>query len=168
MTVNKQKGPICFSKLHAKFLDCQSYLALCQFLANLFEDTMSVLRAVLLCQLTMLSGFKCIYAENIVRHACNTQATFYKIASNYSMNDANKITNTTSDGYMGCVDLCVECPLCKAFNYKAVKTNEAICELLHKDRTTNPNGIVSKAGWNYYDTGLLASQVNECIISTRA
>ena len=100
-----------------------------------------------------------VIAENIVRHACNTQATFYKIASNYSMNDANKITNATSDGYMGCVDLCIEYPLCKAFNYKAVKTNEAICELLHKDRTTNPNDIVSRAGWNYYDTGLFASQV---------
>ena len=100
-----------------------------------------------------------VTCENIVRHACNTPATFYKIASNYSMNDANKITNTTSDGYMGCVDLCIEYPLCKAFNYKAVKTNEAICELLHKDRTTNPNDIVSKAGWNYYDTGLFASQV---------
>ena len=100
-----------------------------------------------------------VTCENIVRHACNTQATFYKIASNYFMNDANKITNATSDGYMGCVDLCIEYPLCKAFNYKAVKTKEAICELLHKDRTTNPNDIVSKAGWNYYDTGLFASQV---------
>ena len=121
---------------------------------------MPYLQAAFCCHLTALLAFKCINAENIVRHACNTQATFYKIASNYSMNDANKITNTTSDGYMGCVDLCIEYPLCKAFNYKAVKTNEAICELLHKDRTTNPNDIVSRSGWNYYDTGLYSTQVS--------
>ena len=102
-----------------------------------------------------------VICENIVRHDCNTQAKFYKVASNYAMLDATNITNTTNDGYMGCVDLCIEYPLCKAFNFKAVNNDDAICELLHKDRTTNPNDVISRNGWSYYDTGLFTSQVSK-------
>ena len=102
-----------------------------------------------------------LFCENIVRHDCNTQATFYKVASNYAMLDTANTTNTTNDGYMGCVDLCIEYPLCKAFNFKAVSKDDAICELLHKDRTTNPNDVISRSGWSYYDTGLFTSQVSK-------
>ena len=111
--------------------------------------------------LAILANIACIYSENIVRHECGAQATFYKVASNYAMNDVAKITKTTNDGYMGCIDHCIEYPMCKAFNYKAMVNDIGICELLHKDRTTNPKDVVSRTGWNYYDTGLFSSQVSE-------
>ena len=111
--------------------------------------------------LVILAFAKCISGENIVRHDCNTQATFYKVASNYAMLDTANTTNTTNDGYMGCVDLCIEYPFCKAFNFKAVSKDDGICELLHKDRTTNPNDVISRSGWSYYDTGLFTSQVSK-------
>ena len=122
---------------------------------------MSVLKLTGGFLLAMLTNIACIYGENIVRHECGVQATFYKVASNYAMIDVGNMTNATNDGCMGCVDLCIEYPMCKAFNYKAVKSDSGICELLHKDRTTNPNDVVSRKGWNYYDTGLFSSQVSE-------
>ena len=110
-----------------------------------------------------------IFGENIIRYSCNTEATFYKIASNYSMTDASKVTKSTEDGVLGCIDLCIELSVCKAFNYKSIGKNSATCELLQKDRTISPNDIFARSGWSYYDTGLFSSQVHKynCIFSTR-
>ena len=98
---------------------------------------------------------------NIVREECNVQAIFYKVASNFAMNDTVSTTKSTSDGYMGCVDLCIDYPFCKAFNFKSVRSANSVCELLHKDRTTHANDVVSRNGWSYYDTGLFSSQVSK-------
>ena len=102
-----------------------------------------------------------IHGENIVRDHCGVQARFYKVASNFAMNEAGNITKLTSDGYMGCVDLCIDYPLCKAFNFKSITNADSVCELLHKDRTTHANDVVSRNGWSYYDTGLFSSQVSK-------
>ena len=100
-----------------------------------------------------------INGENIVRHLCNKQAVFYKVASNYSMIDASNMSQSTTDGPLGCVDLCIDLNVCKAFNFRRPKVGDAICELLTKDRTTHPNDLTSRDGWSFYDTGLFMSQV---------
>ena len=109
----------------------------------------------------MMAYIKEVYCANIVRDQCDVQARFYKVASNFAMNEAGNITKSTNDGYMGCVDLCIDYPLCKAFNFKSITNADSVCELLHKDRTTHPNDIVSRNGWSYYDTGLFSSQVSK-------
>ena len=97
--------------------------------------------------------------ENVERHMCNMQATFYKVASNYSMTDARNISKHTTEGLLGCLDFCIELNFCKAFNFKKVKENDAVCELLRKDRTTSASDIIPRKGWSYYDTGPFMSQV---------
>eukprot|EP00112_Aurelia_sp_Birch-Aquarium-sp1_P007965 Seg187.6 transcript_id=Seg187.6/GoldUCD/mRNA.D3Y31 product="hypothetical protein" protein_id=Seg187.6/GoldUCD/D3Y31 len=97
--------------------------------------------------------------QNIVRHACGSQAEFFKIAPNHVM-DIAKTTKETSDGLSGCVDLCTEDNTCKSFNYKRSETSNTICELLTDDRNTKADKIIAKAGWDYYDTGLFSSQVS--------
>lgn len=117
-------------------------------------------KSAILAVLLTFEAFAYTYSENIVRHACNSQATFFKVATNYSMNDNGKVTKTTSNSLIGCVDLCFQYPLCKAFNYKSVTTEESTCELLQKDRITSPNDIVPRGGWSFYDTGLFSTQVS--------
>lgn len=104
--------------------------------------------------LATLAFTKCIKGENIVRHAFNnTQATFYKVASNYAMNDDRNISRVASSGLTNCIDFCVEYTPCKAFNYKAGKKDESNCELLQKDQAKNAQDIVPRPGWSFYDTG---------------
>ena len=118
------------------------------------------MKALAVCGL-MTAYFHEVCCANIIREECNVQARFYKVASNFAMNDTVSMTNTTSEGYMGCVDLCIDYPLCKAFNFKSITNADSVCELLHKDRTTHPNDIISRNGWSYYDTGLFSSQVSK-------
>eukprot|EP00795_Rhopilema_esculentum_P000362 gene362-10023_t len=109
---------------------------------------------VLLCGILSLS----VTAENIIRHQCGTEATFYKIASNHSLNNGdNTVTLTTSEGVSGCIEFCVKNESCKAFNYKTISPVESICELLSNDRNTKD--VVAREGWSYYDTGSFSSQV---------
>ncbi len=98
-------------------------------------------------------------AQNIVRNACQTEATFYKIASGHAMVDAKSFIFESSAGITGCIDGCIENKTCHAFNTKKLQAGGAMCELLPTDRNTKPNDIVAKVGWNYYDTGLYASKV---------
>ena len=103
--------------------------------------------------------FESSSGQNIVRHACGSQAELFKIASNHIM-DIAKTTKETSNGLSGCVDLCTEDNTCKSFNYKRSETSNTICELLTEDRNTKADKIVAKTGWDYYDTGLFRSQVS--------
>lgn len=109
--------------------------------------------------ITVLYSLTYAFCSNIVRHSCNTQAAFYKVASNYAMTDESKVTKSTSDGPFGCMDLCIELPTCKAFNVRKISSSSSTCELVQKDRTTNPKDVVARSGWIYYDTGLFSSQV---------
>ncbi|XP_065059432.1 uncharacterized protein LOC135686947 isoform X2 [Rhopilema esculentum] len=111
---------------------------------------------VLLCGILSLS----VTAENIIRHQCGTEATFYKIASNHSLNNGdNTVTLTTSEGVSGCIEFCVKNESCKAFNYKTISPVESICELLSNDRNTKD--VVAREGWSYYDTGSFSSQIGQ-------
>ncbi|XP_065053405.1 uncharacterized protein LOC135682445 [Rhopilema esculentum] len=116
--------------------------------------------------LIVLFSFGCILslnvnAENIVRHSCGTEGTFYKIASNYALNEANAATKTTSEGVLGCIEFCVKNESCKAFNYKKVSPVESLCELLQNDRNTKETDVAPRDGWSYYDTGLYSSQIGQ-------
>ncbi|XP_065052619.1 uncharacterized protein LOC135681903 isoform X1 [Rhopilema esculentum] len=116
--------------------------------------------------LTLLFYFGCILslnvkAENIVRHSCGTEGTFYKIASNYALNEANAAIKTTSQGVLGCTEFCLKNESCKAFNYKKVSPVESLCELLQNDRNTKETDVAPRDGWSYYDTGLYSSQIGQ-------
>ena len=109
---------------------------------------------VLLCGILSLS----VIAENIIRHQCGTEATFYKIASNHALNNGdNTVTLTTSEGVSGCIEFCVKNESCKAFNYKTISPVESICEPLSNDRNTKD--VVARERWSYYDKGSFSSQV---------
>ncbi len=101
-----------------------------------------------------------VSTQNIVRNACQTEATFYKIASGHAKVDPDAFTFESVFGLMGCVDGCTENDTCHAFNVKKLQTGIAMCELLPADRNADPDGIVAKAGWDYYDTGLYSSKVS--------
>ena len=124
--------------------------------------------------LTFLFSFSSIFsltvdAENIVRHSCGTEGTFYKIASNYAVNEANAETKMTSEGVLGCIEFCVKNESCKAFNYKKVSLVESLCELLQNDRNTKETDVAPRDGWSYYDTGLYSSQVERFLtVGTKA
>ncbi len=98
-------------------------------------------------------------AENIIRHSCGSEVEFYRIASDHALADQMSFTFESTTGLTGCIDACVGNSTCKAFNAKKITENNAQCELLPNDRNTNAAGIVARAGWHYYDTGLYASKV---------
>ena len=91
-------------------------------------------------------------ARRVSKTSCGSSAAFYRIAKDHALNEEPISRNITTD-LEECIDLCIEEPKCKAMNTHYRDDGKMDCHLLKDDHMSKPKKMITKQGWNIYDTG---------------
>ena len=91
-------------------------------------------------------------ARRISKGTCGSDAVFYRVATNYILDEEPISKNITKD-LNDCVDICIELPTCIAINLRKRQDSTAECHLLKDDHASKPNKLKAKNGWSLYFTG---------------
>ena len=91
-------------------------------------------------------------ARRVSKTSCGSSAAFYRIAKDHALNEEPISRNITTD-LEECIDLCIEEAKCKAMNTHYRDDGKMDCHLLKDDHMSKPKKMITKQGWNIYDTG---------------